>query len=242
MLFLLLLPIIEKVQGGKMSKTKVERHVHVNGYSVNDELERKFLAVGFFFDPFKKLERGSTHPLLDGARFMPPFHYSFETNHFGEMQDTFEAAVDAIKTEKDFVGYIESETVPKAYNTRFDESQTYHPPEKTIAIPAFELVPVREGKHKAADIHMKRHQEAPRDALDDILLSAGCYEVHTPRSRIYTLQFESGRDGIVTFNLFKEFFMKNGGMKHIYLEIAKEMYKEPADFEFAPYVKKGALL
>ncbi len=224
-----------------MSLTKVERHVHVNGYKVNDELERKFLGTGFFFDPFKKLERGSTHPLLEGARFMPPFHYSFETDKFGEMEDIFGAAVEAIKTEGDFVGYVESETVPQAYNTRFNPIKPYNPPEKSIEIPPFELVRVLEGKHKAADIHMKRHQEAPRDALDEILLAAGCYEVHTPRSRIYTLQFESVRDGITAFHFFKEFFGKNGGMKHIYLEIAKEMYKEPADFEFVPYVQRGSL-
>ena len=53
---------------------KVDRHVHVNGYNVRDDLERKFLGIGFFPDPFKKLEIGSTHPILAEARFMPPYH------------------------------------------------------------------------------------------------------------------------------------------------------------------------
>ena len=224
-----------------MSRTKVERHVHINGYEVSDDLERKFLGIGFFFDPFKKLERGSTHLMLEGARFMPPFHYSFVTDNFGEMQSAFDASVEAINREGDFIGYVESETVPEAYNARFDPSKPYNPQEGKIEIPQFELVHVPEGKHKACDIHMKRPGEAPRDALDDLLLATGCYEVHTPRSRIYTLQFESARDGIVAFNFFKEFFIQNGGMKHIYLEIAKEMYKEPADFEFVPYVQRGSL-
>ena len=224
-----------------MSRTRVERHVHINGYEVSDNLERKFLGIGFFFDPFKKLERGSTHPMLERAKFMPPFHYSFETDNFGEMQSAFDASVEAIKSECYFIGYVESETVPEEYNTKFDPAKSYNPQEGKIEIPQFELVRVPEGKHKACDIHMKRHGEAPRDALDDILLSAGCYEVHTPRSRIYTLQFESGRDGIAAFNFFNEFFRQNGGMKHIYLEVAKDMYKEPADFEFVPYVRKGFL-
>lgn len=224
-----------------MSKTKVERHVHVNGYKVSDDLERKFLGIGFFFDPFKRLERGSTHPLLDGARFMPPFHYSFETENFREMRDVFDAAVKAIKCERNFVGYVESETIPKAYNVKFDPIKPYKPQEGKIEVPPFELVRVPEGKHKACDIHMKRQGGAARDTLDDILLKAGCYEVHTPRSRIYTLQFESGRDGIAAFNLFNYFFTQNGGMKHIYLEIAQDMYKEPAGFEFVSYVKKSFL-
>jgi hypothetical protein len=224
-----------------VSRTKVERHVHINGYEVSDDLERKFLGIGFFFDPFKKLERGSTHPMLEGARFMPQFHYSFETDNFGEMQSAFNASVEAIQSEADFVGYVESETVPEAYNARLNPAKPYNPQDDKIEIPQFELIQVPEGKHKACDIHMKRPAESPRDALDDILLNAGCYEVHTPRSRIYTLQFESGRDGIATFNLFNEFFRENGGMKHIYLEVAKDMYKQPADFEFVPYIRKGSL-
>jgi len=221
---------------------KIDRHVHINGYKVSDDLERKFLSIGFFFDPFKKLERGFTHPMLNGARFMPSFHYSFETESFGEMENAFSAAVEAIRSERDFEGYIESEIVPNEYNIEFNQSQIDKPRERCVKIPKFELVHVSEGKHKACDIHMKRPYVAPRDKLDDLLLDAGCYEVHTPRSRIYTLQFESGRDGIAAFDFFKKFFTQNGGMNHIYLEIAKDMYKEPANFEFVPYVKKGSPL
>lgn len=225
-----------------MNRAGIERHVHVNGYQVSDKLEVKFLGIGFFPDAFKKLERGSTHPMLTGAKFMPQHHYSFETDKLKEMDNAFNAAVDVIKSEGDFEGYVESETLPVVYNIRFDPTRPYKREEGSISLPQFDLVKVAEGKHKACDIHMKRPGDTPRDELDDILLAAGCYEVHTPRSRIYTLQFEAARDAMVALNLFKNYFTSSGGMKHIYLEVAQNMYKEPANFEFVPYVKKGSLL
>ena len=226
-----------------MNHTKVDRHVHVNGYRVGDDLERKFLSIGFFHDPFKKLERGSTHSMLVGARFMPPFHYSFETENLGDMDGAFNAAVEAIRSDKNFEGYVESETIPDAYNIKFSSFRPYNKSKNgNFSLPQFDLIRVPESKHKACDIHMKRPGDTPKDELDEILLGVGCYEVHTPRSRIYTLQFESARDGVAALNLFRDYFSKVGGMKHIYLEIAKDMYKEPADFEFVPYVKKSSVL
>ncbi len=74
-----------------------------------------------------------------------------------------------------------------------------------------------------------------------MLLDAGCYEVHTPRSRIYTLQFESVEDGITAFTFFKKLFMRTGGMKHIHLEVTKDIHKSPANFEFVPFVRRGSL-
>lgn len=225
-----------------MNQTNVDRHVHVNGYRVNDDLERKFLGIGFFPDPFKKLERGSTNPMLAGARFMPPYHYSFETENLGDMDNAFDAAVEAIRSDGNFEGYVESETIPDSYNIRFDSLRLYNRTiNENVLLPQFDLVRVPEDKHKACDIHMKRSGDAPRDELDDILLGAGCYEVHTPRSRIFTLQFESVRDGAAVFNFFRDYFSKVGCMKHIYLEVTKDMYKEPSDFEFVPFVRKGSL-
>src|SRR3989344_8047195 len=134
---------------------EVNRHVHINGYKINDDLDRKFLAIGFFRDPFKELERRATHPALVGTRYMPPHHYSFETESLRDMDHVFDSAVEAIEN-GEFEGYVESETIPGIFNVRYDPQSYDNNTNLRFPFSQCELIPVPVGKHKAVDIHTKR--------------------------------------------------------------------------------------
>lgn len=212
---------------------KNSQHVHINGYQMGEGLEERLTAVGFWSDPFRQ-DKGP------GIRYMPPYHYSFETTNDPEaMHLTFERAVEILAEDPNFKGYIESEHVPGRRKAKFvmpsfvnNAPFPFRPCEMIKAIPP---------QHKACDIHTKRHLDMTRDRLDEIFYAHGFYEVHTLRHRIYTIQLETVADGVKAFEQLKDYFSKVGGVKEMYLEITAGFWRKPQDFPVPTLVRKGYL-
>ncbi len=212
---------------------KINQHVHVNGYEMGAGLEEKLQALGFWPDPFRQDKS-------PGIRYMPPYHYSFETADDPEaMHLAFERAVEMLAEDHDFKGYIESEHVPERRKAQFSLPSfvgkipfPFEPCEMIEALPP---------KYKACDIHTKRPLDIPRDGLDDLFHAHGFYEVHTPRHRIYTIQIETIADGVKAFELLKDYFGQVGGVKQIYLEITAGFWRKPYDFPVPAILKRGFL-
>jgi len=210
-------------------KTKYE--IHVNGHEIGEDLEPILLSLGFFPDPF---EQG-----VPGTRNVPPHHFTFESFNDPANRDyVWEKALEAVKEDPNFKGYIESETVPEIFCIKLEE-KPFMPSSVSFPLPVCKTIEVPIGKCKAADIHVKRSGNLPRDALDEMMLAHNFYEVHTPRNRIFTFQTEAFSDAKASYEALRDYFSKVGGVKQVDLEVTGKFYRKPMDFPVARVVPKG---
>ena len=211
--------------------TKYE--MHVNGYKIGDSLESKLVALGFYRDPFLQTEN----------RHTPKNHFTFEV--FGDPKthnSTWIKALQVVKDDEEFQGYIEAETVPEDYSTKFEEIKPYSGRDFPFPLPVCKTIEVPVGKHKAADIHVKRGLDLPKDELDKLLLSRNFYEVHTPRNRIFTFQTEWFGDAKEAYKRLYQYFLQAGGVKQVDLEITSKLYRNPKNFPLAKIVPRGHIV
>ena len=207
---------------------------HVNGYEMGNALTDKLLALGFISDPFGQHIPGRT-------RYMPPHHFTFQDmTKKSALEIAFVEAVKKIREDHQFKGYIESET---AVEKRFDK-EDYNLDLGALSKLEFpfrpcELVVVLPEEHKAADIHIKRALDLPRDRLDELLLENNFYEVVTPRNRLFTLQTLSANDGKVAYKKLVDYFSVVHGIKQIDFEITHGFYKQPFDFPVPQLLIRG---
>lgn len=236
---------------------KVKYEMHVNGYTIGHESGKKLCDLGFFLDPFlfgqalietlNNIGFSFSDPRLQlTLRNTPPHHFTYVVYDNPEKRDQkWKAALEIIKGDSEFAGYIESETVPL--------SNFVHKPDPTspttidiaalgrkpFALPNPELIEVPIGKKKACDIHVKRIL-APLDELDYFFLHNGYYLVLTPRGhKILTIQAESIHDGVTAYRTLVEHLVPVGGYKQIDIEITGHYYRQPADVSVAQIVRKG---
>ncbi|MBI4162783.1 MAG: hypothetical protein HY513_03800 [Candidatus Aenigmarchaeota archaeon] len=210
---------------------EVKREIHVNGYEIGQGVEEALISLGFSPDPF----------LQTGTRHTPPHHFTFATyTSTSERDYVWKKALRLVKDDNNFRGYIESETIPEKFCRKFDPT-AYSPDGTKFPLPRCETIDLPPGRHKASDIHVKRHGHPSRDELEDLFLERNFYKVCTPRNTIFTFQTESFEDAKEAYARLVEYFERTGGVKQVDLEITGKFFRKPADFPVASVVPKGYL-
>jgi hypothetical protein len=238
-------------------KEKIKYEMHVNGYKISSETGDKLCNLGFFRDPFltgdqlihtlKEINFSFDDPHLQiTLRNTPPFHFTFIIyDDPSKWAEVWRKAKEILEKDREFVGYVESETVlldkfvykgePSLINSPNFEAFDSH---KFMLRPP-ELIEVSSDNRKACDIHIKRTL-APLDKLDYFFLYNGYYLVVTPRgNKILTIQPESFQDGKVAYEALICHLKDVGGFKQIDMEITGNYFRKPFDFKVAQIIRKG---
>ena len=151
-------------------------------------------------------------------------------------------ALQIIYQDDQFQGYIETEISDTRYCQKYNEEhqrrqqKLFHGRQGQIIFPLIGIQ-TREGRKKA-DIHLYRHLDAPRDMLDDILLSSGSYEVHTEKSRIYTFEIATERLAFQMYQMLLSHFNREGGenIKKLEFEVVTQLHLVPKDYSLRPII------
>ncbi len=205
-----------------------KHHVHANIHAVSSGTPELFERAGFVLDPF----------VMSEGSYAPPMHYSVEVDDTLQARAAWAAAVEIMEGDSGFSGYIEFETLNGVFEAELSESQ-YVPvgPFPLAVLPISEVPP---GRHKHADLHVKRSAHMVRDQLDEELTSCGFYEVRTERNRIYTLQCERAEDARRIFSELREFLAISGGAKQANFEVIGRFLRKPIDFRLPRYLPAQA--
>jgi hypothetical protein len=211
----------------------IKYEIHVNAYEIGDEVRSELLDLGFYEDDF----------IQDGLTHAPPNHFtSILYDDPSGIRDIWKPALEMVKADSEFQGYIESETVPLEYRSQYEggKFEDIVPFPFAPSLNPLELGP---GRFKASDIHIERDLHLPRDGLDQLLLDHNFYEVHwqgeNEAERIYTLQSEWFGDAKLAYAKLKDYFDQVGGIKQLDLEITTDFHRKPEGFPVAKVIPKG---
>jgi len=184
---------------------KTSFHIHANHFG--EKLPRSFAdleGVGFSAKAATIFSDKQPSPLW----LMGAFPHSA-----AERDDVYSQALEIIKNDNSFLGYMEHETLTPNFTNRFEPTEFI----PKVLFPIQKSVSLTPGK-KRADVHVFREHGEP-DELDKILASKAFYEVHTTNSKIWTLLIQSMPEFHYLQSVLPEYFEKVGGIKKLEFEI-----------------------
>ncbi|GAB6040172.1 hypothetical protein [Endothiovibrio diazotrophicus] len=199
---------------------------------MGDETSNHLVDIGFVNDPFLACEDS----------YAPPIHFSYETTNVKARDASWEQAIDILKNDAHFLGYIEMESLTPRYSREYQPK--FLPDQVCCHLPNIKthFIEVGLDNHKKADLHVKRGINEKFDKLDFLLLEYGFYKVLTPRNRIYTLQLASVSDARTLFDYLNNFFSIYGGAKQLNFEVVGRLRRFPEDFPIVDMVPKGGVI